>query len=107
MSHREVKAALRLRQAMFVNGVLFKSEAWHNILDKDIVPLEKVDEALLRCILSAHSKTPLDALYLESGTVPLRFIIKSRRLMYLHNLLQKSENEMIKKIYEVQKVGVV
>ena len=105
MAYWKVKAALQLRQAMFVNGVLFNSEAWHNIVDKDIVPLEKVDEALLRGIFSAHSKTPLEALYLESGAVPLRFIIKSRRLMYLHNLLQKSENEMTKKIYEAQKAN--
>ena len=83
LPHWRVKAGLHLRQAMLVNGILYNSEAWHNICDKDIIPLEKVDEALLRGLLSAHSKTPLEALYLESGCIPIRFIIKSRRLMYL------------------------
>ena len=103
LPHWRVKAGLHLRQAMFINGILFNSEAWHNICDKDIIPLEKVDEALLRGLLSAHSKTPLEALYLESGCIPMRFIIKSRRLMYLQNIIKKDEKEMIKKIYETQK----
>ena len=53
---------------MVVNGFLYNSEAWHNICDKDIIPLEKVDEAFLRGLLSAHSKTPLEALYLDSSS---------------------------------------
>ena len=103
LAHWKVKSGLQLRQAMLINGILFNTEAWHNISDKDIIMLEKVDEALLRGLLSAHSKTPLEALYLETGCLPIRFILKSRRLMYLHNILQKSDNEMIKKIYKTQK----
>ena len=105
LAHWKMKAGLHLRQAMLINGILFNTEAWHNISDKDIIILEKVDEALLRGLLSAHSKTPLEALYLETGTLPFRFILKSRRLSYLHNILQKPDNEMIKKIYETQKIN--
>ena len=82
---------------------MYNSEAWHNIYDKDIAPLEKVDEALLRAMLGAHAKTPLEALYLETNSVPIRFILKSRRIMYLHNILQRNHSEMVRKIYELQK----
>ena len=88
---------------MLVNGIMFNSEAWHSITDKDMVVLEKVDEALLRGLLAAHTKTPLEALYLETGSLPLRYILKSRRIMYLHNILKKDETELIRKIYETQK----
>ena len=71
--------------------------------DKDVNILEKVDEALLRGLLQAHPKIPLEALYLETKCIPIGYILASRRILYLHNILQKDENEMIRKIYEVQK----
>ena len=99
----KVEAGLRLRQAMLINGILYNSEAWHNVNDKDVNILEKVDEALLRGLLQAHPKIPLEALYLETKCIPIRYILASRRILYLHNILQKDVNEMIRKIYEVQK----
>ena len=61
-----------------------------------------MDESLLRGILSAHTK-PKETLYLETNSVPLWYIIKSRRVMYLHNILTRSENELIKRVFEVQR----
>ena len=88
---------------MLVNGTMFNSEAWHNIMDKDIIPLEKVDEALLRQLLMGHSKMQLEALHLETNTLPIRYILKCRRIMYLHTILQRNPNEMVRKVYEAQK----
>ena len=90
---------------MLINGILYNSEAWQGIDEKDIILLEKFDEALLCGILTAHPKIPLEALYLETKSVPIRFIIASRRIMYLHTILQKDETEMVKKAYEVQKIN--
>ena len=104
MAHWKVQAGLRLRQAMLLNGMLFNSEAWHGVDEKDIILLEKVDKALIRSILSAHPKIPLEALYLETKSVPIRFIITSRRIMYLHSILQKEEHEMVRQTYEAQKI---
>ena len=100
----KVEAGLSLRQAMLINGMLYNSEAWHNLNYKDVIILEKVDEALLRGLLGAHPKIPTEALYLETKCIPIRYIIASRRILYLHNILQKDSNEMIRKIYEVEKM---
>ena len=62
LAHWKIEAGLNLRQAMLVNGTLFNSEAWHGVTKKDIILLEKVDEALLRGLLTAHSKIPIEAL---------------------------------------------
>ena len=105
LAHWKIQAGLQLRQALFINGVLFNSEAWHGIEDKDIIPFEKADEALLRGLLGAHPKTPLEALYMETNSLPIRYILKMRRIMYLHNILQKNPSEMIRKIYETQKIN--
>ena len=83
LGHWRIMAGLQLRQAIFLNAILFNSEAWHGISDADIEHLEKVDEALLRGILRAHSKIALEALYLETGSLPIRYILKNRRLCYL------------------------
>ena len=48
LGHWKVQAGLSLRQAMLLNGILFNSEAWQGPETKDILVLEKVDEALLR-----------------------------------------------------------
>ena len=61
------------------------------------------DEALLRGVLGAHPKIPLEALYLETKSIPIRFIVASRRIMYLHAILQRDDNEMVRRVYEAQK----
>ena len=103
LGHWKIDAGLRLRQALFIYGILFNSEAWHDVKEEDIKSLEKVDEALLRGILKSHSKIPIEALYLETALIPIRYIVASRRISYLYNILQKSEHEMVRKVYETQK----
>ena len=62
--HRRVEVGLILRDAMFVNGILCNSEAWHGISQKNIEDLEIMDRILLRYILDAHSKVQKKFLYL-------------------------------------------
>ena len=103
LGHWRVDAGLRLRQAMLVNGILFNSEAWHGVSKADLSVLEKVDESLLRGLLKGHAKLPLEALYLETASLPIRYIVSSRRIMYLHSILQKGPDELVRKIFEAQK----
>ena len=56
---------------------------------------------LWRGLLKGHSKVTLEALYPETSSLPIRYIVSSR--MYLHNILQKSSYEMLRKIFEAQK----
>ena len=104
LGHWRIMAGLQLRQAIFLNAILFNSEAWHGISDADIEHLEKVDEALLRGILRAHSKIALEALYLETGSLPIRYILKNRRLCYLYTIITKEDEEIVKEIYNAQKI---
>ena len=69
--HR-IDVALKLREAMLINGILFNSEAWHDLTLAHIAKLESIDEALIKGILKAHTTTPKEFLYLETGAVPLR-----------------------------------
>ena len=40
----KLEIGLKLRQAMFINGLLYNSEAWHSITTQDILTFEKLDE---------------------------------------------------------------
>ena len=94
---------LKLRQAMLLNGILFNSEAWHSVSEMEIKMLESVDEHLLRSLVKGHAKTPLEFLYLETGALPIRFILSSRRLMYHQTILHRDDKELTKRIYAAQK----
>ena len=67
LGYHYFRIAKILREAMLINGMLFSASAWYPISEQNIRTLEQVDESLLRQILGAHSKTPLEALYLELG----------------------------------------
>ena len=98
-----MSVGLKLREAMFLNGVLFNSEIWYKVKEDEEQKLSDVDEFLLRSILGVPSKTPKEALFLETGCVPIKFILKQRRLMYLHHILKRPQSELIRKVYEAQK----
>ena len=51
-----------------------------------------------------HSKTPGEALCLETGMLQIRYFAMQRRLMHLHNILKEPENELLRKVYEIQKL---
>ena len=97
------QVGLQLRQAMFINGVLFNSEVWQAVTRTEVASLEKIDNKLLRTICQAHSKTPTEFLYLETGCIPIRFVMQSRRLMYLHHILSREDKELIKRVYSAQR----
>ena len=84
LGHYYFETANVLRTSLLLSTLLSNSEAWYNVSKKEIENLEKVDEALLRKVFSAQCKTPLEVLYLESGNIPIRFILMSRRLDFLH-----------------------
>ena len=100
--HR-IEVALKLRESMLLNGMLYNSEAWHGITKADVATLEKVDQALLRSILGAHKGTPTEMIYLETGTVPIRWILSQRRVNFLKHILTRNKEELIRKVYEAQK----
>ena len=107
LGKHKVEVALKLREAMLINGMLFNSEAWHGITATQVATLEKVDQSLLRGILKANKGTPTEYLYLETGCVPIKWIIKQRRINYLQHILDRKDEELVKKVFEAQKENPV
>ena len=97
------KIGLLYRDTNIVNGLLFNSEVRYGLRQTKIDILESIDEMYMRQLFGAHSKTPIEAFYLESGKVLLRYVLKSRRLMYWWSLVRLSEDKMLSKFYYAQK----
>ena len=103
-SERRIKIGLELQQAWFVNAMLVNVEVWHNVLKKkDIKVFIKKDNYLVRKIIDSHSKVPKELLFLETGAIPLEYILASRRLNYLHTIVTRDDKQLTKRIYNAQK----
>ena len=96
------KTAFLLRESIFLNGILFSSEAWYGLSMEEVNQLEKLDIILLRRIFEVPHSVPLVSLYLESGCIRIRNIIKARRLNFLHHLANLNREEMEYKFFRCQ-----
>ena len=97
------EVAIVLRNAIFLSSIIFNSEAWYNMTNNDIDMLESVDEQLLRRILDAPVTTAKEMLYLELGVIPIRHIIRGRRLNFLKYILQQDQTSLIYRFFQVQR----
>ena len=69
---------------------------------EEIEQLEQVDEIFLRKLLEAGRCCPKDMSYLETDSWPIRYIIMSRRLMFLHYLLNEEKESLVYKVLQKQ-----
>ena len=101
---RTVEVGLKLRETKLCNVMLYSTEAWTNISDKDIERMEQVDMARLRAIIgSGHSRCPKPFYYLEYGLIMFRHSIMIRRINYHYHIVTREDTEIIKKVYMKQK----
>ena len=107
LGHRRVEIGLELRQAWLINGILYNSEVWQQLTESDKSNLNKIDHILLRSIVGAHSKAPIEQLYLETASINLTQTLSIRRMIYLQTILQRPEGELIRNIYQEMKADPV
>ena len=98
----QLEVALHFRNSLLLNGFLTNSEAWYGVTSQEITYLEQVDELYLRKILEVPSSSPKCMLYLEFGILPIRFVIKSRRLMFLQCILKEEPDSVISQFFHAQ-----
>ena len=96
------KVAILLRNSLLVSSMLCNSEVWFNLTNSDLDLLETVDLMLLRKILDAPKSTPKEMLYLELGVMPLRDMIRQRRLNFLKYILDQKEESILSQVFEKQ-----
>ena len=96
-----------LRSSLLLSSLISNSESWVGLTKKQVNDLKSVDEELFRNIFSndqskAHSKTPLELFYLETGSIPIRYILMSRRLNFLWYLIHQKEESLLSNFFLAQ-----
>ena len=91
-----------LRDSLLVSSMLFNSEAWYNVTNKELDLLETTDLSLLRQLLKAPKGTPKEMFYLELGIIPFRDIMIGRRLNFLHKILNEDPKSLINQFFQAQ-----
>ena len=94
--------AIILRNSILLSSILSSSEVWYGITQHEFEQLEQVDEMWMRNLMNCSSTVPKDLLYLELAVLPIRFIIQTRRLLYLHHILQQKEDSLLYRFFMAQ-----
>ena len=102
IGRRYFEVGLILRDSLLVSSLLFNTEAWYNITNAEICLLESIDNQFLRRLLNAEKGTPKEILYLELGCLPLKDIIRQRRLGFYHYILNENPESLIHKFLKSQ-----
>ena len=103
LGYQLFSTAKLLHQSIFLNGTLLNMETWPHFTEKRILDFERIEQGFLRKVLAAHSKTPIESLYLELGVVPFRFKLSARRIVYYHCVTHRNDDELTKKVMIAQK----
>lgn len=56
----------------------------------------------VRNLMECSSSVPKELLYLELFIIPIRYIIKTRRILYLHHILQNKRESLLRRFFEAQ-----
>ena len=96
------EVAMILRESLLVSSMLVNTEAWYNVTKPELELLETIDLQFLRNVLKTPKSTPKEMLYLETGCVPFRDIIRKRRILFLHYILNEKPSSILRKVLTKQ-----
>ena len=94
--------ALLLRQSLLLNGILTNSDSWYGIKEEEILELESLDLTFFRSLFEVPHTVPTVSLFLETGSFSIRTIIKVKRVIFLHYLVNLEKSEMLSKFFFAQ-----
>ena len=107
LGYSYIQIGLILRESNLLSKILLSSESWHRLFKYQIEWLEDVDYSFFRQLFNAHSKTSKEVYLIESGKIPIRYLISMRRIMFWWNILHVNESDMLYRVYSAQKVSPV
>ena len=94
--------AMLFRTSQLANGILYNTEAMFDIKDKHVNLLEESDKYLMRNLFDSEMGTPVESFYIETSSIPFRFIVQGRRIMFYWTMLRKKESELAKQVFSAQ-----
>ena len=97
---RQIEVMLLLYRSVFLPRLLYNCEAWSNLSKNDIKSLQASQLSYLRCVMEVPKSTPVAALYLELGILPVKYEIEIKQLLFLKRILDKEANDPVLLSYQ-------
>ena len=94
--------AVIYRNSYLISSILASSEVWYGVTQSEYEQLEAVDEMFMKNLFLCSSGVPAELLYLELGLWPIRNIVMKRKCLYLHHILQQSEDSLLSRFFLTQ-----
>ena len=96
------EVAMILRNSLLLSSLLCNSESWYNVTQAELNLIESVDLQFFRRILNVPKSTHKEMFYLEFGCIPLRHLIRKRRIMFLHYILNQDSDSILHRFLMAQ-----
>merc|ERR1712106_1206423 len=93
-----LEIALILRNSLLLNGILYSVEAIVKLEPNHVKTLKYCDNYFWQQIYNTPQSAAKEGYHIESCTTPIRFIILGRKFMFLWTLLNKSDEELAKRV---------
>ena len=94
--------AMIFRSSYLLSSILSNSEVWYGVTKADIELLEQVNIMLLQKISEFSRSTPHDLYHLEFGVIPILYLVKIRRQMFLQHILHQEEQSLLYRFFMAQ-----
>ena len=65
----------RDHERFHVSKLVSSSEVWYDVTKQEYKKLESVDEMFYRRLFNVQISTPKESLYMETGKIPIKYII--------------------------------
>ena len=90
---------LLLYRSMFILTVLFNSEAWSHITTKNTDKLRTEQLRYLKRMMAVPRSASNSFIFLELGVLPVEYEIAQRQMIFLHHILNLSNDDPVKLVY--------
>ena len=95
----QISVWMLLYRSLFISTVLFNSQSWSKLRQKDMETLKSLQLRILKKMISVPASTPNSFIFLEMGVLPIAAEIHKRMLMYLHRILQLPSNDPVSQMF--------
>ena len=91
----QIYSMITMYQSVFLPRLIYNCESWSSLTQKDISNLQDAQLNFLRRVMEVQKSTPIAALFLEIGILPIQYEIEKRQLVFLKRILDRENDDPI------------
>ena len=96
---QQIEMMFLLYKAMFSPRMIHNCESWSKMTGRYIAEMQSGQLHYLRSVTEVPKSTPIAAVYLEFGVLPIQYEVELRKLYFLKSTLQKSHDDPVRLVY--------